>query len=422
MPDEEFRAMKPFTLLVKPASADCNLRCPYCFYLDRASLYPGSAVHRMTDEVLELLIASYLKTPQPQYVFGWQGGEPLLMGFEFFRKAVDGQARLGPPGAVVANGLQTNGTLIDSELARLFADYHFLLGVSLDGPEPIHDHFRRNGAGAGTYAAVRRGIDCLQRHEVAFNILTLVTSRSARKAAEIYRFHVAQGFRHHQYIPCVEYAADRSALPWTVSATDWGRFLCDLFDEWYPRDTRRVSIRLFDSILARIVDQAVTVCHFGGDCRQYFVVEHNGDIYPCDFFVEAPLRLGNLRTDSWSALQASPVYRAFGEQKSQWNAHCAACRWVSICAGDCLKHRLCGGGSAPSLSRLCAGWKLFYEHTAERFERLAGEIQAARQAGRAPSTRPDGRAPGRNDLCGCGSGRKYKQCCGRIKPSGAGVG
>lgn len=403
---------KPFTLLIKPTSADCNLRCPYCFYLDRAALYPETARHRMSDEVLTALVTSYLRTAQPQYVFGWQGGEPLLMGFDFFRRAVELQQRAGLPGTGVANGLQTNGTLITPDLARLFADYQFLLGVSLDGPAEIHDHFRRNAEGMGTYATVRRGIDCLQRHEVSFNILTLVTSHSARRAAEIYRFHCDQGYRFHQYIPCVEYGMDGSAAPWTVGETEWGRFLCDLFDAWYPRDVRRVSIRLFDSILARLVDQAISVCHFGTDCRQYFVVEYNGDIYPCDFFVEAHLRLGNLRTDTWAALQASPRYGAFGAQKAHWNSRCAACRWVGICAGDCLKHRLCGGGAADRVSRLCAGWQLFYEHTAERFGRLADEIRAARSRGQSPAGRPDGRPPGRNELCPCGSGRKYKQCCG----------
>ncbi len=409
--------LKPFTLLIKPASADCNLRCPYCFYLDRAALYPGSSVHRMSDEVLTALVEGYLQTPQPQHVFGWQGGEPLLMGFDFFRQAVDLQQKLGLPGSVVANGLQTNGTLITPDLSRLFADYRFLLGVSLDGPEPIHDHYRRNADGAGTYDRVRRGIDCLQRHEVSFNILTLVTSHPARRAEEIYRFHCAQGYRFQQYIPCVEYGMDGKAVPWTVGERDWGRFLCDLFDAWYPQDVRRISIRLFDSILARLVDDAISVCHFGTDCRQYFVVEHNGDIYPCDFFVEADWRLGNLQTDSWAELQASPLYRKFGEQKACWNSRCATCRWVGICAGDCLKHRLCGGQVAEGVSRLCGGWQMFYEHTAERFERLAEEIRGARRSGQAPAIRPDGRSPGRNELCVCGSGRKFKHCCGRTKPA-----
>ena len=394
--------MKPFSLLIKPASADCNLRCTYCFYRDRALLYPESSRHRMPPEVLEHMIRSYLATDQAQHVFGWQGGEPTLMGEDFFQAVTGLQQKYGRKGACVANGLQTNATLVTDAMARHFARYRFLLGVSLDGPPAIHDRYRCGDGGAGSYEAVMRGVECLRRHGVEFNILVLVSQANVRRAREIYRFLTRSGFMFHQYIPCVESAPDGSPLPYSINGEEWGLFLCELFDEWAGGDVRRVSIRLFDAILSRFVEGRATVCHMANDCRQYFVVEHNGDVYPCDFFVERDLKLGNILADDWDALQASPVYEEFGRRKARWPAVCSACAWVGLCAGDCPKHRL--PGKEAALSRLCAGWQRFYAHAVPRLRPLADEI--ARERAAAPAR------PRPNDLCSCGSGRKYKKCCG----------
>jgi uncharacterized protein len=418
--------VKPFSLLVKPACGDCNLRCEYCFYLQRRDLYPGEPRHRMSDEVLERLIRTYMQTAQPQYAFGWQGGEPTLMGVDFFRRVVALQEKYGRAGAVVANGLQTNCTLIDDEFAEHLAKYHFLIGCSLDGPAELHNRYRLTAGGEGSHQAVLRGIDALRRHGAEFNILVLVSQANVRHAVEVYDYLCEQGHFFHQYIPCVEYSDEGEFLPYSITGEEWGEFLCAIFDRWYPQDTRKVSIRHFDSIVEYLVNGTRNVCVMGTDCRQYFVVEHNGDVYPCDFWVRDELKLGNLFETEWEALQASETYRAFGRQKTVWNPACDDCFCLELCHGDCLKHRLWNRNDPQTLSTLCAGWKIFYQHALERFRGLAESVkaeQAARQRaaaaarvpGARPSPAPQGRVapPGRNDPCPCGSGRKYKKCCGR---------
>ncbi len=351
--------MKPFSLLVKPASADCNLRCAYCFYLDRAGLYPDTARHRMSPAVLERMIASYMATDQPQYAFGWQGGEPTLMGLEFFRTVTTLQQQYGRPGAMVANGLQTNAVKIDDPLAAHLAKYKFLVGVSIDGPPKLHDLYRRTPGDKGSHARVLRGIERLKRHGVEFNALVLVSTANAGRARELFRYLCGLGIFHHQYIPCVEFDSGGHPLPYTISGHEWGAFLCELFDEWTKVERGKVSIRLFDSVLSLMVDGESTVCHMGDTCCQYFVVEYNGDVYPCDFFVEDSTRLGNIMTDSWESLLQSGRYAAFGRQKAAWCESCAHCECLHYCAGGCLKDRA-GGPQRPSW--LCDGWKRFYEH------------------------------------------------------------
>jgi uncharacterized protein len=382
----ENAAKKQFSLLIKPASADCNLACAYCFYLPKAGLYPDSARHRMSESVLERIVCSYLSTEQSTYSFGWQGGEPTLMGVEFFRKVVELQSRYGSPGSVVANGLQTNATMITDELARLFSEYRFLLGVSLDGPEIIHNTYRRNNRGKGSYARVIEGIELLKKHQVQFNVLVAVNAANVGKAREIYRFLLDRGVLFHQYIPIVEFDQRGNPLPFSIEGRQWGEFLREIYEEWYP-DAGRVSVRLFDAILTYLVDGAPIICTMGRDCRQYFLVEHNGDVYPCDFFVQPELRLGNVLESDWLQLLESPRYEFFGRQKSRWNAMCDSCPHLELCQGDCLKHRFYGEGSARSargeadprkLSWLCAGWQAFYESTVPGFKRIARRIQRQR--------------------------------------------
>jgi len=333
--------MKPFPLLIKPASADCNLHCEYCFYLDRNTLYPDSNRHRMSDEVLELMISGYLATPQPQYIFNWQGGEPTLMGTDFFQKVVQLQQEYGKRGAVVSNSLQTNATMIDGKLAEFLARYKFLVGVSLDGPADIHDRYRITVKGHSSHSDVRKGVECLKRNKVEFNILTLVTAANVRKGREVYCYLREMGFYYHQYIPCVEFNRNNEPKPFTVSADEWGNFLCEIFDEWVRRDDmRKVSIRLFDSIIMLMVEGIYNECDMGRNCCQYFVVEYNGDVFPCDFYVEPEKKLGNIRNDSWEKLQKSPAYLTFGQQKTAWNNKCSQCEYLLYCSGDCLKHRL----------------------------------------------------------------------------------
>ncbi len=413
--------LRPFSLLVKPASADCNLRCAYCFYLDHCSFYPGERRHRMSAETLERLVQGYMRTTQPQYAFGWQGGEPTLMGLDFFRRAVALQKQHGRDGAVVGNGLQTNATLIDAEFAAFLAEYNFLVGVSVDGPAEIHDHFRLDAGGGGSHAQVMRGIGQLEAARAEFNILTLVSQSNVRQADTVYSYLTDHDWLYHQYIPCVEFDPQGQLLPFAIDGEAWGEFMCRIFDRWHAGDTRRVSVRHFDAVLARLLDGHAPACYLGTNCCQYFVVEYNGDIFPCDFFVDRRLLLGNLARDTWESLQQSPVYLEFGAQKRQWNPACDTCSCVELCAGDCLKNRwYTGAQTARRPSALCAGWKLFYQHTHPRFLELAQTIRGERQAAARAQARPPAAGqfanqppPGRNAPCPCGSGEKFKRCCGK---------
>ena len=367
-----------FSILVKPASADCNLRCSYCFYREKSALYPESPKHRMSPGVLDRLIRTYMATEQHVYSFGWQGGEPTLMGLEFFQEAVRLQQKHGRAGSLAANALQTNGLLIDDAWARFLAGYRFLLGVSLDGPPDLHDGSRRTGSGRGTHEQVLQGIQALHRHGVQFNILTAVQSGHRGRGGEVYRYLADSGFYFHQYIPIVEFDVSGNPLPWTIRPEDWGEFLCEAFDQWVQADTQRVSIRQFDAILARLVDGESPLCTMGDDCRQYFMVEHNGDIYPCDFYAEPALRLGNIMDSEWADMEGSPVRREFGSAKSRLASECRGCPFLDLCAGDCPRNRSQGSHDPGRPSWLCAGWRMFYEHSLPRFKRLARQLQRQR--------------------------------------------
>lgn len=391
------------------------MRCKYCFYLDHCSFYPGERHHRMSNDVLETMIRSYMGTSQPQYSFGWQGGEPTLMGLDFFKRAVELQKKHGRNGAMVGNGLQTNATLITAEFAAFIRQHNFLVGVSVDGPEDIHDQSRLTMDGRGSHDQVIRGIKHLENARAEFNILTLVSQSNVRAADRVYNYLRANGWLYQQYIPCVEYGDDGALLPFAIQGEEWGEFMCRIFDAWYPGDTRRVSIRHFDSILGLMVDGRPNACYLDRNCCQYFVVEYNGDVYPCDFYVRKELLLGNVADDAWQDLQQSPLYLDFGAKKRQWNPACDVCEFVNVCSGDCLKNRwYTEGDSSFRMSALCAGWKMFYSHTLDRFKKLAADIKRERREAmrplRAATQTTD--TVGRNDPCPCGSGKKYKKCCG----------
>jgi uncharacterized protein len=366
-----------FSLLIKPASADCNLRCEYCFYLDRSNLYPQTAVHRMPAEVLERLVKTYLATPQQVYSFVWQGGEPLLMGSPFYERVTDFQMAYARRGAEVSNAIQTNGMMLTDRLARHFRACRFLTGISLDGPETLHDGARKDAAGNGSHKKVLEGIECLKRNQAEFNILTLVSSNNVAHPIEVYDYlvHVI-GAKFLQFIECVELDGQGSAAPYCVTAEEWGSFLCAVFDRWYEKDTRTISVRLFDTVIAKMVTGQDICCTSGLDCRQYFVVEYNGDVYPCDFHVLPELKLGNILTHTWDEMAESDAFKAFGERKRLTHAACGSCPYFTFCAGDCPKNRVGhSGGSATSLSYLCAGWKRFFEHALPRLEALAETVK-----------------------------------------------
>jgi uncharacterized protein len=409
--------MKPFSLLIKPASFDCNLRCRYCFYLEKEKIF-GTERHRMSDAVLEQMISSFMHLDMPCYAFGWQGGEPTMMGLDFFRRAVDLMKQYGQSGKQVSNGLQTNGVMLDDEWCQFLHQYNFLVGISIDGPPEIHDFNRITIGGAGSHEMVMRGIASLNRNHVEYNVLTLVNSLSASRPLDIYRYlRDDLKIMFHQYIECVEFDQDGKLMPYSVSPEAWGEFLCKIFDEWYAHDVRQVSVRLFDSILAKMVDGVANVCSIGNNCCQYFVVEHDGSIYPCDFFVQPEWRLGNVDDVNWETLQNLPLYREFGKRKNMVAKQCNVCRYFALCAGCCQKNRPGRGNTPGELSILCSGWKMFYEHTVDRFKELAKCIIKERNPHQyiLPSFNFDNAGPvSKNAPCPCGSSIKYKKCCGKI--------
>ena len=361
--------MKPFSLLIKPTAADCNLACEYCFYSDRKRLYPECSMHRMSSQVLERVISSFMAIDMPHYSFSWQGGEPTLMGTDFFRLAARLQRKYHIGNTIVSNGIQTNATLVDREMASCLAEHDFLVGGSLDGPAGGHDSHRRTDHGQPSHSRVMRGINYLKEYGAEFNILTVVSRSNVRQPGEIYHYLRDQGFFFQQYIPCVEFDGEGEPLPYSITAEEWGSFLCGIYDEWIGTDARRVSVRLFDCVLMYLTSGRHYLCPMERDCRNYFVVEHNGDIYPCDFFVEEELKLGNIQRDTWEEMWNSRIYKEFGSRKSSWNPECAACEFLPLCAGDCLKHREWGKGP-DTLSWLCEGWKIFYAHALPGFKSL----------------------------------------------------
>lgn len=401
--------MFPFSLLIKPAGADCNLRCKYCFYIDH--LEDENSRPRMSNEVLEKMISSYMKTEQyGNYAFGWQGGEPTLMGLEFFEKVVEFQQKHGFPGSQVSNGLQTNATLITDEMARFLGKYKFLVGVSLDGPPEIHNFYRKTIGKTDTHHLVMRGIKNLQKNDVEFNILILVNDKNVCKGKEVYNYLIKNEFYFHQYIPCVEFdEVNNKFFPYSINGQAWGQFLCDIFDEWRQKDIYRVSIRLFDSIMEYLVYGRYNVCYMNKDCRQYFVVVHDGSVYPCDFFVRDDLYLGNIMIDKWQDFINSPVYARFGKQKIAYNDICKTCPFLSICHGDCQKLRVGGNEGSKTLSVLCQGWKKFYAYSLPFFQNLAKKIRFEQNI--TIPVKNNFPKFGRNDPCPCGSGKKYKNCC-----------
>jgi len=403
---------KPFSLLIKPAGPDCNLRCRYCFYLPKLQLFGAEKAHRMSDEVLEQLVRGYMSTPQPTYAFNWQGGEPTLMGLDFFKRAIELQRLYAPRGSTVTNTIQTNGTLLDGDWSNFIARNRILVGVSLDGPEDIHNAYRLDAAGHGSFDKVMTGIEHLRSSGAEFNILSMVTGAGAERAQEIFDFFLRNKFNHQQYIPCVEFDADGAPLKYTVSSEGWGGFLVELFHAWYPRKVRRVSIRNFDNIVNFLAAGEYSSCTMRGKCDQYFVLEHNGNVYPCDFFVEPQWRLGNIMEEGWEHFSGSPLYHRFGAMKSRWNNACGECPYLQLCSGDCPKLRYVSDRDPAALSYLCRGHRYFFDQTIATFNELARGVQHNLRTNQ-PGFTSRGLPPfelSPEDSCFCGSGKKLKNC------------
>ncbi|MHC4758216.1 MAG: anaerobic sulfatase maturase, partial [Planctomycetota bacterium] len=286
--------MRPFTLLIKPSGSDCNVDCLYCFYKNRAPEI-GQGKQRMNYEVLEKLVKSYLQTGQKNCSFSWQGGEPTLMGLDFYKKAVELQKKYGKSGQFVSNALQTNAVLLNSEWCQFLDENKFLVGISIDGPKKWHDHYRLDYAGRGTYEKVVNAIELCKEYKVEYNTLTLINNLNADHPDELFDFFVENKIKYLQFIPCVEVEPGTDKIAdFSVKPEQLGKFLCRLFDRWYEYGPEKVSIRDFESVLSFYAAGKHTICTFSKQCSDYIVVEHNGDCFVCDFFVEPRWKVGNI--------------------------------------------------------------------------------------------------------------------------------
>lgn len=403
------------SILVKPAGADCNMACTYCFYREKEPLRPGLKKPRMNNDVLEEMIRQILTQSQKEISIGWQGGEPTLMGLPFFYKAVELEERYGG-GKVIGNGLQTNGLLLDKKWSKLFTDYGFLIGLSIDGPEHIHDRYRRLRGGQGSWALVRDQARRMMDEGVAVNALTVVTDYASRFPEEIYGFLKELGFSYMQFIPCVEADPEnpRRAAFFSADSAGYGTFLCRVFDLWladFVGGRLTTSVRFFESLLYRYAGFPAPECTLLAECGSYGVVEHNGDFYPCDFFVEPRWKLGNIMEDPMVSLLNSPKQVEFGKRKASLPELCWDCLWLKSCRGGCVKDRV-RDPRDQILNHFCQGFKHFFAHADPHFRRLVRERRMHQDVMGGTAFSEAGHA-GRNKPCPCGSGLKYKRCCGR---------
>ncbi len=428
-----------FHVLAKPIGPICNLDCKYCFYLEKESLYPQVEKWAMQPEVLESYIRQYIEAHDTPVVnFAWQGGEPTLLGVDYFRRVVELEQRYAN-GKQIANAFQTNGVLLNDAWAQFFLEHQFLIGISIDGPRELHDAYRVDKGGQPTFDRVMRGIETLQRNKVDFNTLTTLHRANADSPLEVYRFLKENGSGFMQFIPIVERIAHQvtdeglrlispdftgaaKVAPWSVEPRQFGRFLSAIFDEWVRKDVGRTFVQLFDISLELWSGMPASLCIFRKQCGAALAIEHSGDLYSCDHFVYPANKLGNIMDAPLASLVSSPQQQHFGEAKeSTLPKYCRECDVRFACNGECPKHRfLTTPDGEPGLNYLCAGYKIFFHHVDPYMRFMAAELAAQRapanvmrwvaeQDARDKQGNP-GR-PGRNDPCPCGSGKKYKQCC-----------
>jgi uncharacterized protein len=406
------KASREFQVFVKPAGAVCNLDCHYCYYRDKRSLYPESGALRMTDSLLEEYIVQQIASVGgPETVFSWHGGEPTTLGVDFFRKAVELQRKHKPAGWRIRNGIQTNGVLLDEEWGRFLRAEGFRVGLSLDGPAELHDPYRVTRGGEPSHRQALRGYEILRKHAVPTDILCVVHSRNVRHPLTVYRFFREIGGTYLGFLPAVERAPEgaEGVGPFTPSAEDYGAFLCKIFDEWVERDTDRIAVQTFEEAARPALGMEHSLCVFRETCGQIPVIEHNGDFFPCDHYVDREHRMGNIGETPLGELLESPAQQAFGEAKRDaLPRYCRECEVLAMCHGGCPKYRFIHTPDGEEgLNYLCAGLKRFFLHSRAPIERIVSRGRERTQGSR---TAP-GQA-GRNDPCPCGSGLKYKKCCG----------
>lgn len=436
--DQGISESLPFHVMAKPVGPICNLDCKYCFYLEKEKLYPKNANWAMAEDVLESYIRQQITSQHiPVVSFAWQGGEPTLLGVDYFRKVVELQKKYAD-GKKIENAFQTNGILLDDCWGEFLAGNRFLVGLSVDGPRELHDRYRVDKGGQPTFDRVMRGMRYLKKHGADFNTLTVVQRDNSCHPLEVYRFLKEVGSVFMQFIPVVERIAETpgqeglvligprsrqeaKVSEWSVEPEQYGKFLCAIFDEWVRHDVGQYFVQLFDVALESWLGMEPSLCVFAKTCGRALALEHNGDLYSCDHYVYPENKLGNIIEQPIQALVNSAPQVKFGLDKlDTLPQYCRKCDVRFACNGECPKHRFIRTPDGEDgLNYLCAGYKIFFKHIdpymrfmAEelRHERAPANVMAWVQTGkRAPAN--VGR-PGRNDPCPCGSGRKYKKCCG----------
>jgi len=417
-----------FHLLIKPTGAACNLACRYCYYLPKESLYPGSRF-RMTDQVLDICIRQLIDAHKiNEITIGWQGGEPILMGLDFFQLGIDYQKKYARPGMTIQNTIQTNGVILNDGWGEFFYHNNFLVGLSLDGPEEIHDAYRVDKRGRPTYGRVMRGLNYLKKHNVEVNILTTIHAANVDYPLEVYRFLRDDiGAQFIQFIPIVERQKsgagqkEKTVSSYSVRPGKYGQFLKKMFDEWVRRDIGKVFVQLFDVALEKWAGAPSSLCAYSPTCGSSVVLEHNGDVYTCDHFVDPEYFIGNITKKPLKEIIASRTLRKFGQDKlERLPAVCRECDVFFACSGECPKNRFTKSpNSEIGLNYLCAGLKDFFHHIDRPMRIMADllrrgkppadimQLLAAHDFQRALSK------SNRNDPCPCNSGKKFKHCHGR---------
>ena len=415
------KASFEFQVFAKPAGAICNLDCHYCYYLQKESLYPETESFRMPYDLLEDYIIQQIEiAPEPEINFFWHGGEPTILGLDYFRKIIELQRKHQPQGVHITNSIQTNGVLINEEWCRFFAAEGFAVGISIDGPQALHDQYRVTKGQKPTHKQVMQGYRFLRQHKIPVDILCVVHAQNMQHPLQVYRFFKEIKAQYISFIPLVEsqLSAESCVSPRTVSADAFGVFLCTIFDEWVRQDLGRIIVQIFEEAARPAYGQDHSLCIFRNTCGDVPIIEHNGDFYSCDHFVTPEHRLGNIRETPLVELLESPRQRAFGQAKrDKLPRYCRECEVRNMCNGGCLKDRIIRTPDGEAgLNYLCAGYKRFFTHCRPSLAPLA----ALRIAGQPPERlmkliqaedvkeRPK---VGRNDPCPCGSGRKYKKCC-----------
>lgn len=390
---------KVFHLMAKPTSFNCNIDCDYCFYLEKESQLPRAKNSKptdgMSDDVLRAYVKNYINSqPSQEIEFAWQGGEPTLAGLPFFKRAVQFQNKFSN-GKTIRNSLQTNGVLLNDEWCTFLKENNFLVGLSIDGPEELHNAYRVTSTGKPTFNKVMKAVELLKKYEVSFNTLTVVNNINVKKPLEVYRFLKSIGSNYHQYIPVVESRATQGAknlnnliastgsencLPFSVDANEFGSFMNAIFNEWVRNDVSEVYVQLFESALSAWSGQQSSQCIFQKTCGDAMVIEQNGDIYSCDHYVYQDHKVGNILQGKLNKIHGSKQQNKFGRDKANLSSTCRECKYLFACYGDCPKHRFLSDESGVPHSILCAGYKKFFRHIDNHMKFMASELANGRPA------------------------------------------